>query len=490
MIYFIRYFAIILCSIFIYTKILNLPGFKLFRSLIYTAVLSAVVSLLNYHYPYTTVLVMVLISIFFFHYISHTAFEISITTTIMSYGISYIFFTLSVFLVSLIANCYHHYVSASYNQIVLQLLVAVIQIIFTCLFFSIKRFKKGMPFLFTSLTTTPLTISSVVLLFLVVMISNSKYSSFWYPLPFLFIFLLAIFIYFYWRNNITKTYLNKLKEKDIRDLNTELVKAQNRIVDLENENKELSKIIHGDNKLVPAMLFSVESFISQAGDLSPETAQTGKALLADLQQMSSTRKGILRHQEQLCISAPPTGISAIDGLFQYMQQKAYDMEIKLEITVSCDLKDFVTNQINEMELRTLLADLLENALIATQYRKGNYVLLAIDKVNKHYSINIFDRGIPFTKEVLADLGLSRHTTHADNGGSGIGLVTTYDLLQKYRASLLIEEYESDSGLFTKKLSVTFNKLGQYTLATYRDMEEINYIKKRRNVFMIQKKREK
>ena len=199
MIYFIRYFAIILCSIFIYTKILNLPGFKLFRSLIYTAVLSAVASLLNYHYPYTTVLVMVLVSIFFFHYISHTAFEISITTTIMSYGISYIFFTLSVFLVSLIANCYHHYVSASYNQIVLQLLVAVIQIVFTCLFFSIKRFKKGMPFLFTSLTTTPLTISSVVLLFLVVMISNSKYSSFWYPLPFLFIFLLAIFIYFYWR---------------------------------------------------------------------------------------------------------------------------------------------------------------------------------------------------------------------------------------------------------------------------------------------------
>lgn len=116
------------------------------------------------------------------------------------------------------------------------------------------------------------------------MISNSKYSSFWYPLPFLFIFLLAIFIYLYWRNNITKTYLNKLKEKDIRDLNTELVKAQNRIIDLENENKELSKIIHGDNKLVPAMLFSVENFISQAGDLSPETSQTGKALLTDLQQ--------------------------------------------------------------------------------------------------------------------------------------------------------------------------------------------------------------
>lgn len=62
-----------------------------------------------------------------------------------------------------------------------------------------------------------------------------------------------------------------------------------------------------------------------------------------------------------------------------MQQKAYDKDIKLEITVSCDLKDFVTNQIKEMELRTLLADLLENALIATQYRKGNYILLAIDK---------------------------------------------------------------------------------------------------------------
>ena len=87
---------------------------------------------------------------------------------------------------------------------------------------------------------------------------------------------------------------------------------------------------------------------------------------------------------------------------------------------------------------------------------------------------------------MLDLGLTRHTTHADNGGSGIGLVTTYESLQKYGASFMIEEYEPDSGLFTKKISVTFNNLRQYILLTCRDTDEIAFLKQRADLLVISK----
>lgn len=134
-------------------------------------------------------------------------------------------------------------------------------------------------------------------------------------------------------------------------------------------------------------------------------------------------------------------------------------------------------------MNTLLADLLENAIIATRRNNGHHILLSISIVSKAYSISIFDSGIPFTKEVLTKWGLEQITTHQDDSG-GIGMITAYEIIKKKNASFMIHEFFSDGGLYTKEVSVLFNNLNQYTLHTSRNGEELSYLNQRSDLVII------
>lgn len=488
MLVFIKYLSIILCSFYIYGKLLNIYYSK--KQYIYLLLgipcLSLGAFLLDILFSQSTDLILILMSFFFLLHIAKTTPESSITTTIISYGITYATFTLSVLFSSLILVFIFRVSSNSYNHLLSQVLTAFIQIAITPLLFRPKRFRKGMPFITNKLNSYPLMIISLITLFAVVIFKNCN-NSLLNLFPFLLIFVLALFIYMSWKNNITKTYLERLKEKDIAKLNDTLSEKESYIKKLEEENKELSKIIHSDNKLIPAMLLSVKEFIKDSSSLVPASSVKGMRLLSDLEQLSLHRKSILRTQDDRCRGIPETGCSSVDSILKYMKQKAHEMNIIFETAFSCNMKALVNENISENDLNTLLADLLENALIATKYGDHRHVLLSVDMIEDFYTISIFDSGVPFPKEVLVSLGLKNYTTHKADGGSGIGLVTSYELLKKYRASLAIEEFTQDSGLYTKKLSVVFNRLDQYTLFTYRNGEELDFLNNRTDLLVIHKK---
>ena len=486
MLYFIKYFAIILCAIYCYIKLLNLPQKKklVFPTLLFTVCLSLLAALSETVFPHTTILLLILVSVLFFSFmVPAVSPEICITAMIISYGISYITFSMAIVIIglsfiSIISN-------PNYNHMLYQILTAFLQWLITQLPFQFKRLKKGMPFLTNRLHRFPLMIISLLMLFLALLMRSTAYKELYF-FPFLFVFIFAIFIYLSWRNNITKTYLDKLKEKDIAELNAALSQKDIRIKELEEENSELAKIIHGDNKLIPAMALAVKSFLEGASALPDGDTETGQHLLEDLEQMTAHRKGILLRQDNRCHTLHATGVSSVDNLLKYMQQKASEKDTDFDVSVTCDMDSFLRKTISEEDLNTLLADFLENAMIAAAHNSSRHVLLNIDKIDSFYHISIFDSGIPFSKEVLVNLGLQQYTTHKNEGGSGIGLVTSYELIKKYNASLIIEEYAQDSGLYTKKVSLIFNRLGQYTLYTCRDSEELEYLKKRKDLLIIEK----
>lgn len=488
MLAFIKYFAIIICSFYIYGKLLNISHSQNHYTYLLSGIpcLSLGSLLLDFLFPQATDLMLILISFFFLLRIAKITPESAITTTIISYGISYIIFSLSALISSAILVFAFHVSIDSYSHLLSQALTAVIQIAITPLLFRPKRFRKGMPFIANKLNSYPLMIISLITLFAVVIFKNGN-NSLLYLFPFLLIFLMAIFIYISWKNNITKTYLERLKEKDIAELNETLSEKESYIKKLEEENKELSKIIHSDNKLIPAMLLSVKEFIRDSSSLAPAASEKGMRLLSDLEQLSLHRKSILRTQDDRCRSIPETGCSSVDSILNYMKQKAHEMNIIFETAFSCDMKALVNENISENDLNTLLADLLENALIATKYGDHRHVLLSVDRIEDFYTISIFDSGVPFPKEVLVSLGLKNYTTHKADGGSGIGLVTSYELLKKYGASLAIEEFTQNSGLYTKKLSVVFNRLDQYTLFTCRNGEELDFLNSRTDLLVVHKK---
>lgn len=486
MLYFIKYFAIVLCGVYSYIKLLNLPQKKklFFPTLLFMVCLSLLAALSETVFPHTTILVLIFVSVLFFSLIAPaTSPEICITAMIISYGISYIAFFIAIIIIASVF--FFKITNPSYNHMLYQILIAVIQILIVHIPFRFKRLKKGMPFLTNRLSRFPLMITSLLVLFLALLMRSTAYRELYF-FPFLFAFIFAIFIYLSWKNNITKTYLDKLKEKDIAELNAALSQKDDRMKELEEENRELAKIIHGDNKLIPAMALAVKSFIEEASGLSLENAKTGQRLLEDLERMTDHRKGILLRQDNRCRTLHATGVSSTDNLLKYMQQRAGKKNIDFDASVTCDMNTFLCKTISEEDFNTLLADFLENAMIAASHSNSRHVLLSIDKIDSFYHISIFDSGLPFSKEVLVNLGLQHYTTHKEEGGSGIGLVTSYELMKKYNASLVIEEYAKDSGLYTKKVSLIFNRLGQYTLYTCRDFEELEYLKKRKDLLVIKK----
>ena len=104
------------------------------------------------------------------------------------------------------------------------------------------------------------------------------------------------------------------------------------------------------------------------------------------------------------------------------------------------------------------------------------IQLQFYQAGKDFIIEIADNGNPFEANVLVNYGLEQLTTHADTGGSGIGLMDIWKIKEKYGTSLHITEYEKDAP-YTKKIALIFNKKNRYTISTTRK-EELQSISKR------------
>ena len=133
MLVFIKYFTIVFCSFYIYGKLLNLPRPQnhYVYFLIGIPCLSLGAFLSDTLFPQATDLVLILMSFFFLLRIAKTLPEASVNATIISYGITYIVFSLSALISSSILVFIFHMTSDSYSHLLSQVLTAFIQIAIT-----------------------------------------------------------------------------------------------------------------------------------------------------------------------------------------------------------------------------------------------------------------------------------------------------------------------------------------------------------------------
>lgn len=150
-----------------------------------------------------------------------------------------------------------------------------------------------------------------------------------------------------------------------------------------------------------------------------------------------------------------------------MQHKMFTCQIAFNFTLNANINYMMTKIIDEDSLNTLIADIVENAIIATRNQLTKNILLSIDLENNCYCINIFDSGIPFESDTFLYIGKKRYTTHQNSGGSGIGLMTTFEILKKYSASFIIDE-TINATTYTKKIAICFDALSQFRVKSTRD----------------------
>lgn len=484
----IRYSSIFLCSDYIYQKLLNLNCFTPFRK-IFFALCSIPFTLLFSNLPseirslsYITLLIF-----HFFYYGVTTPLNNNLIfiSLLFSYGICYGFFVLSAFIsglcLGLIGWFFFH--GSNIPASILQISAALFMYLLSQLSFRIPRFKKGMPFLKNQHFDNSFSLLALSILLCVALVFNQKFLDTndieWIFLLFLLILILLLNLFIIWRNQLRQTYLNQLKERDIKRLEEELADCQATLEATREENKDLSKLIHRDNKQLASLQLAVEQFLSSS-EKGEKQKQIGNTILQELKQETIDRQQVL---STLITpkSLPTTQISSVDHLLHYMLHRGQSYGIRLELSLSGNIHYLLENIINERDFLTLLADILENALIATKYRAGNNVLLHMGIVESVYTIDIWDTGIPFTKETLLYFGKKQYTTHKQEGGSGIGLMSIYDLLEKYQASLHIDESLSEENIYTKKLSILFDTKREYHLYTKREQAELSYLYKRKDL---------
>lgn len=289
----------------------------------------------------------------------------------------------------------------------------------------------------------------------------------------LLISLIPVFSFFFllhwWQSQLTKTYRKRLAQMELESLRTELDQKTALLKKLETQNEEMGRLIHKDNKLIPAMEHAVSSYLaSDFTDIALQQAQ-GQALLSDLKEFSEARRGILATFTPVSAPKYNTGIPSLDAILVYMYQKAQSQNIRFYAAVTPESITSLSGSITTEKLVHLLSDLLENAIIATKTSADKQIQLQIYLANGIFTIEVADTGCPFEPATLISFGIKKASTHLNDGGSGIGLLDIWKIKEETKASIHIHEYEMNAP-FSKKLFVAFDKKNKYVIHTWRDKE--------------------
>ena len=236
---------------------------------------------------------------------------------------------------------------------------------------------------------------------------------------------------------------------------------------LKKQNEELGRLIHKDNKLIPAMETAVIDFLSASNQ--KENNALGQSLIFQLRELSGSRREILDEVSAARSHHFATGVPALDTMLTYFDRRAEARKMEFTVNVTPDLKAYVPSRISSDDITHLLADLLENAIIAVTPCTNRKIRLQIYPYRKWFVIELSDTGIPFQTKSLLQFGIQQLTTHKDSGGSGIGLMDIWKLKEKYHASIHITEYP-DSSPFSKRITLLLDHRNQYLIGTWRREE--------------------
>lgn len=389
--------------------------------------------------------------------------KITFVTTTISYSISYGISMLIYFAFLLTFSPLRH--TFLFIPNIYLLLSGFIETILIKLLFHIKKFHRGMPFLLSKnfinfgtgiclcffCSLTYLQLSDYFRLRFVILISFLTFVS-------------TTALIYWWQTQLTKSYLRKLQLLELESLRKELEETSREMEHLKKQNEELGRLIHKDNKLIPAMETAVIDFLSASEQKGNNTL--GQSLISQLRELSGSRGEILNEVSVARSHHFATGVPALDTLLAYFDRRAEARKMEFTVNVTPDLKAYVPSRISSDDITHLLADLLENAIIAVTPCTSRKIRLQIYPYRKWFVIELSDTGIPFQAESLLQFGIQQLTTHKDSGGSGIGLMDIWKLKEKYHASIHITEYP-DSSPFSKRITFLLDHRNQYLIRTWR-----------------------
>ena len=153
-----------------------------------------------------------------------------------------------------------------------------------------------------------------------------------------------------------------------------------------------------------------------------------------------------------------------------MQSECNKNQIEFILKLEGNIHQMTNNAIPKEDLEILLADHIKNAIIAINHTENinRTIMVKLGKIHSVYGISIYDSGAEFEIETLDNLGKKPSTTHAEEGGTGMGFMNTFETLRRYQASLIIEEYNKpNKDNYTKVINIKFDNKNEFKIKSYR-----------------------
>lgn len=451
---------IILCTYYTNFRITNTKlelSFKLLYKYIYIVVIAIICGLIKYGLNYFISLIcsILIVSIIFSE---NNNMLNALWTTIISLAINYVisFCTIIIsFIVNVIIQINDNYVNLGI------IIVSHIALLYNVL--KMKRLKYGLSFLKGSKENDYIDILvlnvSVTILVSTIIIVNSSIILARDLAPGLIISVIIMII------TIQKTlqlyYKQKLLVQELNETKQELIETKKELKQLEEENLNFSKkshtLAHRQKSLEHKILeLTTKSEISteEVGEVENKLEEIKKDL----------------YKETAVVELAKTEIVEIDDMLKYMQAECIKNKIGFELQIAGNIHYMTNNFISKEDLEILLADHIKDAIIAINHTDNinRGILVRLGEIDGIYSLYIYDSGVEFEIETLKNLGKEPSTTHADEGGTGMGFMNTFDTLRKYQASLTIKEINNPTkDNYTKVLIFKFDKKGEFQITSYR-----------------------
>lgn len=464
--FFWKSFFLFLCSIYSSKKIL--PRYSEIKEktivivFFFAFVVSTCTSLIHCYIPQASMIGMIVGSMVIYSHLLNIDANSAIIITMIGYGVSYLSYSLSAFILSALIFASEEIMRQSVG-IFPYIAVGPIQLLFIVLLFRIRRFQRGIPILNHIRNDDIGVYLSITVLMGVFILGLGNHAAIVIPVIICLLLMCGLVLFYWWKNRITQDYLTQLSQREKHDLQAEIDTLHKELTSLQEDHDRLSRVVHKDNKLVPAMELAVSQLLYSIAqdDNQHIRMEEAQSILKQLKALSAERAGIVKNYEETNSKLPTLGLSSLDALFHFMVQKASAAGILFDFTLDDGIDQLITENISESDASTLLADLIENALIAanhSEHKKAVQVKLGVD--TGIFYISVSDSGPPFPPEVLERWGIEQITTHADTGGSGIGMMSIHELCQKYSASFEIEQIQ-DTSPYCKCVSIRFDEHGSF-----------------------------
>lgn len=364
------------------------------------------------------------------------------------------------------------------GKVMMAAIIFLVQCVIAQLVFRTRRMRKGLATLFRfGISEFGMFLSSsvlVLMMFFCVLSQLLKKSDRKIDLTTVCFFVTLfciIMLYFWLKKELRTTYKIKMMENGLTLLEKSLKEKDELVERLHRDNDNLAEMIHTDNKLIPSIVSNVRQVAKELTDGGEVSGEIASALQAadSLDEIYASRHHALEEYEAHRSCLPSTGVAAVDAVLLYMQSRASSSGVEFKAYVETALPQMLEQAVGRMEFNTVLADLSENAIISAKGREDGVVAVRIGQDGGRYFLAVSDNGKQFDVDVLRSMGKKRVTTHQDEGGSGIGLMTLFRILRHTGASFVIEELQcgETAGKYTKNLCVIFDGAGILRIVTDR-----------------------